>query len=173
MKAAGLLTLLYLIMAFTQPFMPSIFGHQNWLIGFTPILLAYAALRTKDLPLVVFVLAGGLVHDLLLLHYFGFGPLLWGCTIFVISSQRPWLQDSGLVMFSIIGFVSSFLYFSMDRLFYLLYIGFWSWDLELSFSLLTLALMNAVFSPLLFFLFDVILKRGISEPHRRSRYVYG
>jgi len=158
MKTAGLLTLIYLVMAFLQPFMPTIFGYQKWLIGVTPILLAYAALRTSDLPLMLFILIGGAVHDLLLMHYVGFGPLLWGLTVFVISSQRPWLEEAGWVLVVAIGFIASFFYNGIDRILYLLYHGFWSWDMDISFSLLTLSMTNAIFSPLLFFVFDLIMK---------------
>jgi hypothetical protein len=171
MRAAGLLTLVYLIMAFLQPFMPSIFGYQKWLIGMAPILLAYAALRTSGLPLTLFVLIGGVVHDLLLLHYVGFGPLLWGCTIFVIASQRPWLQDGGIIISVIVGFTASFLYNALDRILYLLYHGFWSWNLDLSNALLTLALINAALSPILFIIFDAISKKsGSSKITRRYSF---
>jgi len=160
MRPAILLTLVYLLMAFLQPFMPSIFGNQKWLIGMTPILLAYASLRTHGLPLTLFVLIGGCVHDLLLMHYIGFGPLLWGITVFVVASQRPWLEDSGWIVSVAIGFVASFLYYTADRILYLLYHGFWSWDLELSYALLSLSVANAILSPLLFLCFDGIIGKN-------------
>lgn len=162
MLAAGLLTLVYLTMAFLQPFMPAIFGYQKWLISMAPILLAYAALRSGGLPLALFILIGGIVHDLLLLHYIGFGPLLWACTIYVIASQKPWLQDGGILVSVIVGFIASFFYNAMDRMLYLLYHGFWSWDLNLSYALLTLAGINAGLSPILFILFDVISRKSKS-----------
>lgn len=137
--------------------MPTILGNQKWLIGMTPLLLAYASLRTHGLPLTAFVLIGGTVHDLLLMHYIGFGPLLWGITVFVVSSQRPWLEDAGWIVFIAIGFVASFLYYTADRILYLLYHGFWSWDMELSFTLLSLSVANAILSPLLFLGFDAIV----------------
>ncbi len=160
MLTAGLLTLVYLIMAFLQPFMPTIFGYQKWLIGMAPILLAYAALRSGGLPLTLFILIGGFAHDLLLLHYVGFGPLLWACTIYVIASQKPWLQDGGILISVVVGFTASFLFVSLDRILYLLYHGFWSWDLELSYSLLTLAAINAGLSPLFFLLFDALSQKS-------------
>lgn len=172
MLTAGLLTLVYLIMAFLQPFMPAIFGHQNWLIGMAPILLAYAALRNGGLPLTLFILIGGVVHDLLLLHYVGFGPLLWACTIYVIASQKPWLQDGGILVSIIVGFICSFLYNALDRILYLLYHGFWSWDLELSYSLLTLAAVNAGLSPILFILFDSI-SQSSQTPKPKKSYSFG
>ena len=174
MLTAGILTLIYLVMAFLQPFMPAIFGYQKWLIGMAPILLAYAALRTGGLPLALFILIGGVTHDLLLLHYFGFGPLLWACTIFIIASQKPWLQDGGVLVSIIVGFTASFFYIAMDRILYLLYHGFWSWDLDLSYTLLTLAGVNAVLSPVLFFLFDAISRSTQSGKPRSSRgYSFG
>lgn len=174
MLTAGLLTLIYLIMAFLQPFMPEIFGYQKWLIGMTPILLAYAALRCGGLPLSLFILIGGIVHDLLLLHYIGFGPLLWGCTIFVIASQRPWLQDGGWLVSAIVGFTASFLFYSLDRILYLLYHGFWSWNLDLCYTLLTLAGINAVLSPVFFLLFDLVSqKSSAAKAHSKKRYSLG
>ncbi|MEM1158666.1 MAG: hypothetical protein AAF649_02560 [Verrucomicrobiota bacterium] len=148
--------------------MPGIFGYQKWLIGMTPILLAYAALRSGGLPLALFILIGGVVHDLLLLHYFGFGPLLWACTIFIVASQKPWLQDAGILVTLIVGFTTSFFYNAMDRIFYLLYHGFWSWDLDLSFALLTLAAVNAVLSPIMFFVFDTVSQRSKPGKARSS-----
>jgi len=162
MLAATILTLVYLVMAFLQPFMPTLFGYQKWLIGMAPILLAYAALRSGGLPLALFILIGGIIHDLLLLHYFGFGPLLWACTIFIIASQKPWLEDAGILVSIVVGFTASFFYNAMDRLLYLLYHGFWSWDLDLSYTLLTLAGVNAFLSPVLFFVFDAISRSNPS-----------
>ncbi|MEM6885269.1 MAG: hypothetical protein AAF571_09570 [Verrucomicrobiota bacterium] len=174
MLAAALLTLIYLVMAFLQPFMPEIFGYQKWLIGMAPILLAYAALRSGGLPLALFILIGGVVHDLLLLHYIGFGPLLWACTIYVIASQKPWLRDGGAVVSVLVGFTASFLYNSLDRILYLLYHGFWSWDLDLSYALLTLAAINAGLSPLLFFVFDAISQKTKQVKPKPSRgYLFG
>jgi len=168
MLTAGLLTLIYLFMAFLQPFMPAVFGYQKWLVGMAPILLAYAALRSGGLPLALFILIGGIVHDLLFLHYIGFGPLLWACTIFIIASQKPWLRDGGVLVAIVVGFTASFFYISMDRILYLLYHGFWSWDLDLSYALLTLAAINASLSPVLFFLFDAVSQK--SKSGRKQKY---
>jgi len=73
MLAAGLLTLVYLTMAFLQPFMPAIFGYQKWLISMAPILLAYAALRSGGLPLALFILIGAM-----LISHFWFWPVAMG-----------------------------------------------------------------------------------------------
>ncbi|MGF1678837.1 MAG: hypothetical protein ACFCUX_06555 [Candidatus Methylacidiphilales bacterium] len=167
MAAAGLLTLFYLALAFLQPFIPAIAG-QKWLIGMAPLLLAYAALRIDGLGLILFILIGGCVHDLLLLHYVGFGPLLWGCTVFIVTSQAPMLRDSGLFVSALTGFIASFFYNSFDRLLYLVYHSFWSWDLDLSYAILWQSLINAVLCPILFAFFDVFKHQKL--PKRSTAY---
>lgn len=170
MRYVPILLFLYLALAIGQPMMPPLFGERTWLIGLTPLLLAYMALRAGDLALMVFLIAGGVVHDLLLLHYIGMGPLLWFLTAFVVRSQVAWLRGAHWSMVLVVCFAASFFHLAMDRVFFLTYNGFWSWDFELSTSLLKISAFNAVISPLLFKVFDLLMGRGREglRPARRT-----
>ncbi|MDR1146606.1 MAG: hypothetical protein LBK71_10795 [Verrucomicrobiales bacterium] len=163
------LLLLYLAMLFAQPMAPALFRQNNWLLGLTPVLLTYLSLRAGDLALMVFVIAGGLLHDLVLLHYVGMGPLLWGLVAFMIHSQRMWLEDARWPVWLIMSFAATFLYLCCDRLFFLFYHQYWSWDQDLSFNIFKLALFNAVLCPPLFWLLDWVF--GVKDrPRHRGAF---
>jgi cell shape-determining protein MreD len=151
------LLLIYLIMLFAQPMVPVLFDQNNWLLGLTPIFLTYLSLRASDLALILFVIIGGLLHDMVLMHYVGMGPLLWGLVAFMVRSQQVWLQEAHFLVLMVIGFASTFLYLCCDRLFFLFVHQYWSWDQDLSFNILKLAVFNAVLCPVLIFIFDFIL----------------
>jgi cell shape-determining protein MreD len=162
------LLLIYLVMLFAQPMVPVFFNQNNWLLGLTPVLLTYLSLRGSDAALVVFVLVGGLLHDLVLLHYAGMGPLLWGLVAFMVRSQREWLVDARWPVWVVMSFAATFLYLGCDRLFFLFAHRYWSWDQDLSFNILKLALFNAVLCPLLFWGLDFVF--GEREARRRGAY---
>ena len=159
------LLVIYLIMLFTQRLVPPLFDMGNWLLGLTPVLLCYISLRAGDLALVFFVLAGGMMHDVVLLEYFGMGPLLWGIVAYTIRSQEPWVAGSHWLFQILICFVASFLYLCCDRLFFLLVHQYWSWNCNLSIELFQMSLLNALMGPLFFLVSDLFL--GGNEPGRR------
>ena len=163
------LLLVYLAMLFTQRMMPPVLGMEGWLLGLTPVLLCYVALRAGDLALVIFVLAGGLMQDVVLLEYFGMGPLLWGIVAYTIRSQEPWVAGSHWLFQIVICFVASFLYSCLDRMFFLLIHQYWSWDSNLTIDLFQMSLFNGVMGPLLFLIGDLILCGN--EPRRRRTAV--
>jgi len=154
-----LFLLVYLGMLLAEPVMPEMFGQKNWLLGLTPVLLTYLGLRAGSLSLMLFILLGGLLHDLILMHYFGMGPLLWGLTVFLVRSQQPWIEGANWLMSVVICFAASFLYLCCDRIFFLLVQQYWSWDFELSLGILRLSGFNAAISVLVFFFFDLVLGR--------------
>ncbi len=158
MRHAAVLVGAYLVLVLLQPQLPDLLGERSWLLGLTPVLLVYAALRAPDFALMMFVMVGGLLHDLLLLHYVGMGPLLWGLTVFLVRSQRSWLGMAHWALRPPIVFVASLFYMVGDRLFFLTYHGFWSWNFELSFSLIKISFFNALISPLLLAAFEFILR---------------
>ena len=163
------LLLVYLVMLFTQRMMPPLFGMESWLLGLTPVLLCYISLRAGDLSLVIFVLIGGLMHDVVLLEYFGMGPLLWGIVAYTIRSQEPWVAGSHWLFQIVICFVASFLYLCLDRLFFLLIHQYWSWDSNLTIDLFQMSLLNGFLGLLFFLICDLML--GGNEPRRRRATV--
>jgi cell shape-determining protein MreD len=166
MRYTLVLVVLYVAMAIGQPALPALFGERTWLIGLAPLLLVYGALRAPDFSLMLFVIIGGVAHDLILLHYIGMGPLLWLLTVFVVRSQQDWLKNAHWSMVMVVSFAASFFHLAMDRVFFLVYNGFWSWDFELSTSLLKIATVNALFSPLVFKGLDLLLR---GRDHRQVR----
>jgi cell shape-determining protein MreD len=162
------LLLIYLVMLFAQPMVPVLFNQNNWLLGLTPVLLTYLSLRAGDLALITFVIVGGLLHDLVLLHYVGMGPLLWGIVAFMIRSQRIWLEDARWPVWMVMSFAATFLYLCCDRLFFLFAHQYWSWDQDLNFNILKLSLFNAILCPLLFWLLDFIFGKRKQQRHRRA-----
>jgi cell shape-determining protein MreD len=167
MRYALSLVLLYVAMAIGQPMIPAVFGERTWLIGLSPLLLVYCALRAPDFSLMLFVILGGVVHDLILLHYIGMGPLLWLMTVFIVRSQQDWLRTSHWVLLLVVCFAASFFHLAMDRIFFLAYNGFWSWNFELSTSLLKISTINALLSPVLFWILDFVLR----TPGKKSGFV--
>ncbi len=164
----SLLTI-YLAMLFSQRMVPAVFGLDSWLLGLTPVLLCYIALRAGDLALVSFIILGGLLHDLVLLEYFGMGPLLWAIVVFTIRSQEPWVAGSHWLLQILMNFAASFLYLCCDRLFFLLVHQYWSWDYNLSIGLLQMSLFNALLGPLLFVVLDFILG-GTGRMRRQAAF---
>ncbi|MDR1191830.1 MAG: hypothetical protein LBK60_09255 [Verrucomicrobiales bacterium] len=164
-----ILLLLYLLMFFVQPLAPLLFKQNNWLLGLTPLLLTYLSLRAGDLALMLFVIVGGLLHDLLLFNYFGLGPLLWGVVTFMIRSQRDWLLGARWPVWMVLSFAASFLYLCGDRLFFLFYHQYWSWDQDLSFNVLKLSLFNTALCPPLFWALDLMFRRG-QAPRRQGGF---
>lgn len=160
MRYAFVLVLLYGAMVILQPLAPPVLGQTTWLIGLSPLLLIYGALRAGNLSLVLFVLAGGTLHDLILLHYIGMGPLLWLLTVLLVHSQRDWLRNSHWSSAMVVTFAGAFFYLAMDRVFFLVYNGLWSWNFDLSYSLMIISAFNALASPLLFRVFDFVLLGG-------------
>lgn len=163
MKEGLFLTSLYLLILLVQPFLPSLLGDRFWLLSTTPILIAYASIRSGGAPLIWFIILGGLFHDFMFPDYLGMGPLLWGLTAFLVHSQHPWLAGARFAFVALAAFVASFFYFSFDRLLFLFYAGFWSWSFDLSFTIFSRSLVNAGLAPLLFWLFDIILKEKMTE----------
>ncbi|NJK92650.1 MAG: hypothetical protein HC904_12975 [Blastochloris sp.] len=149
-----LMMLLFCVMLYAQPLIPPLFGHDNWLLNLTPLLLTYSALRTHEFTLMLFIISGGLLHDLLLMNYVGMGPLLWGCVVFIVRSQRPWVEGGNSLFLILLTFVAAFSYLSLDRLFFLVSEGFWSWNLMLSVEILKLSTVNALLCLPFFWLLD-------------------
>ena len=152
------LLLIYLVMLFAQPVVPALFNQSNWLLGLTPVFLAYLSLRAGDLALMAFVIIGGLMHDLVLPHYVGMGPLLWSVVAFMVRSQRDLLREAHWPVLMVISFAATFLYLCCDRLFFLFVNQYWSWDQDLSFNIFKLAVFNAVLCPPLFFILDLVFR---------------
>jgi hypothetical protein len=171
MRYALLMLLIFCGLLYAQPFAPVFFGHENWLLNLTPILITYTALRAREFSLMVFIILGGLLHDLLLMNYVGMGPLLWGLVAFVVRSQRPWVEGGNWLFLILMTFVASFAYLSLDRLFFLISEGFWSWNLKLSFEILKLSTVNALLCLPVFWLMDRILGRS-SKGERGSYYAH-
>lgn len=156
---------------FAQPFAPALFGHENWLLNLTPILITYTALRAKDLSLMIFIIIGGLLHDLLLMNYVGMGPLLWGLIAAIVRSQKLWLTSGSWLFLLLVTFTACFAYLCLDRLFFLAYQGFWSWNLKLSFEILKLSTVNAALCLPFFWIMDGLLS-SYSQEHRKSYYAH-
>ncbi|MDX6767311.1 MAG: hypothetical protein SFU85_11040 [Candidatus Methylacidiphilales bacterium] len=173
MHYALVLVLLYGAMVILQPLAPALMGQTTWLIGLSPLLLVYGALRAGDFSLLLFVLAGGALHDLILLHYIGMGPLLWLLTVLLVRSQRDWLRNAHWSSAMVVTFAGAFFYLAMDRVFFLVYNGLWAWTFELSSSLMIISAFNALASPMVFRLFDFILRaEALRQPAgtvRRAR----
>jgi hypothetical protein len=170
MRYALMMLLIFCGFLYSQPFVPMVLGHENWLLNLTPILVTCTALRAKDFSLMFFLIAGGLLHDLLLMNYVGMGPLLWALVAFVVRSQRPWVDRGNWLFLILITFVASFAYLSLDRLFFLISEGFWSWNLKLSFEILKLSTVNALLCLPVFWLMDRLLGRPSEE--RRTYYAH-
>jgi len=168
MRYTLVLVFLYVAMAVGQPLLPPLMGERTWLLGLSPLLLVYGALRAPDFSLMLFVILGGVVHDFILLHYLGMGPLLWLLTVFVVRSQREFLRASHWSLLFVVSFAASFFHLAMDRVFFLVYNGFWSWDFELSTSLLKIALVNGLIGPPFFWLLDLVLGGRRARPARRG-----
>lgn len=168
MVRAVLLLLLFLAMVFAQPFLPSLMGRHNWLLTATPVLITCAALRLDGPLLVAFLIAGGILHDLLLPNYLGMGPLLWALTAFLARSQKPWLSEERLPLVALTGFACSFLYLIGDRMLFLLHREYWSWNLEICFQLLKWSSVNGVLTPVFLFLADRLFLRRAELPTRTS-----
>jgi cell shape-determining protein MreD len=168
MRYTLVLVFLYVVMAVAQPLLPPLMGERTWLIGLSPLLLIYGALRAPDFFLMLFVILGGVVHDFILLHYLGMGPLLWLLTVFLVRSQRDYLKASHWSRLFVVSFAASFFHLGMDRVFFLVYNGFWSWNFELSTSLMKIALVNGLLGPPFFWVLDVLLRERGGRPVRRS-----
>mgnify|MGYP000207782395 CR=1 FL=1 len=151
---------------FSQPFVPALMGHENWLLNLTPLLLTYAALRARDFSLMAFIILGGLLHDLLLMNYVGMGPLLWGLVAFIVRSQKPLMRGGNWFFLLLVTFTASFAYLSLDRLFFLIAEGFWSWNLRLSFEIVKLSTVNTVLCLPMFWLMDRFLGSPTEAEHR-------
>lgn len=147
MRYTLVLVFLYVAMAVSQPLLPPFMGERTWLLGLSPLLLVYGALRAPDFSLMLFIILGGMVHDFILLHYLGMGPLLWLLTVFVVRSQREFLQASHWSLLFVVAFAASFFHLAMDRIFFQVYNDIWFWDFELSTSLLKIALVNGLIGP--------------------------
>lgn len=169
MRYTLVLVFLYVAMAVGQPLLPPLWGERTWLLGLSPLLLIYGALRAPDFFLMLFVIIGGIAHDFILLHYLGMGPLLWLLTVFLVRSQREWLLLSHWSMLGVVAFAASFFHLAMDRVFFLVYNGFWSWDFELSASLLKISLVNGLLGPLVFWILDLVLRARPARAARRPR----
>lgn len=168
MLYASLMLLIFCVLLYSQPFAPMLWGHENWLLNLTPILVTYTALRAREFSLMLFLILGGLLHDLLLMNYVGMGPLLWGLVAFIVRSQKSWVEGGNWLFLVMITFVASFAYLSLDRLFFLISEGFWSWNLKLSFEILKLSTVNALLCLPAFLLLDRLLGR----PSRGERGAY-
>jgi cell shape-determining protein MreD len=168
MRYTLVLVLLYVAIAVGQPLLPPLMGERTWLIGLSPLLLIYGALRAPDFFLMLFVILGGVVHDFILLHYLGMGPLLWLMTVFLVRSQRDYLRASHWSLLFVVSFAASFFHLAMDRVFFLVYNGFWSWNFELSTSLMKIALVNGLLGPPVFWVLDVLLRARGRRPVRRG-----
>jgi cell shape-determining protein MreD len=168
MRYTLVLVFLYVVMAVAQPLLPPLMGERTWLMGLSPLLLIYGALRAPDFFLMLFVILGGVVHDFILLHYLGMGPLLWLLTVFLVRSQRDFLKASHWSLLFVVSFAASFFHLGMDRVFFLFYNGFWSWNFELSASLMKIALVNGLLGPPFFWVLDVLLRERGGRPVRRS-----
>ena len=164
LRHAFVLLSLYLPLLFAAALLPAPAG--RWLPVLTPLLPAYFALHGRDFPLVVLVVVGGMLHDWVLPHYFGMGPLLWGLVAFMIRSQRQWLTDASAIFLPVVGFAASFLYFGGDRLFLLFARQRWAWDIDFSFHILQQSIINAILCPVLFWLFDLLF--GLGDRQQRK-----
>ncbi len=172
MRYALVLILLYGAMVILQPLAPPVLGQTTWLIGLSPLLLIYGGMRAGDFSLMIFVLAGGVLHDVILLHYIGMGPLLWLLTVLLVRSQRDWLKNSHWTSAMVVTFAGAFFYLAMDRIFFLVYNGLWSWTFDLSFSLMIISAFNALVSPVVFRVFDMVIQGGFAL-RRRARVYRG
>lgn len=170
MRYALVLVLLYGAMVILQPLAPPVLGQTTWLIGLSPLLLVYGGMRAGDFSLMLFILAGGVLHDLILLHYIGMGPLLWLLTVLLVRSQREWLRNSHWTSAMVVTFAAAFFYLAMDRVFFLVYNGLWSWTFDLSYSLMIISALNALASPLVFWIFDWVLRSGGVERKRTRSF---
>ena len=164
-----LVTLLILLaVTALQPLFLAEFSGQRWILDFTPVFLVYASLRFSPFALVSFILLGGLLHDILVPHAPGTGPLLWGATAFLIRSQRLWIRDRSWSMLMLMGLAASFFYIGLERLLFLASQGFWSWNLELSVKMLTLSIVNAFVCPLVVKAIDRLTRLPVHDSFRDS-----
>ena len=157
-----------LLVTIVQPLILAEFSGQRWILDFTPIFLVYASLRLNPMGIVGFILLGGLLHDILVPHAPGMGPLLWGATIFLVRSQRLWIRDRSWSMLMLMGLAASFFYIGLDRLLFLASQGFWSWNLELSVKMLTLSIVNAFVCPLVVKAIDRLTRPAVHDSFRDS-----
>lgn len=167
------LTMVFLGMIFLQPLLPAIGGQHNWLLNFTPLILVYAAYRASDTGLAFFIVFTGMLHDFILSHYLGFGPLLWGVTIFLVRSQEELLEQGTWMTRIIMGFAAAFFYLCFDRVIFLLDRKAWIWDYELSFHIVLISIVNALMAPVVFWVLDriYIYKPEVKEDFAtRMRY---
>ncbi|MEO0452670.1 MAG: hypothetical protein AAFY98_00860 [Verrucomicrobiota bacterium] len=172
MKEGLILTAIYALIILIQPFLPSVLGDRFWLLSMTPILISYVSMRARGAALGYFIILCGLLHDLMFPDYLGMGPLLWGLTVFLIHSQYPWIHRARFFLVMVAVLVASFFYLCMDRLLVLFYAGFWSWSYEMLFSIFWQSCLNAIVSPLLFFIFDAIVKGRINlNPVKQRAWV--
>jgi hypothetical protein len=152
-----------------QPLVPGLFGQEHWLLNLTPVLLIYAAYRCSEPGLVVLVVAGGILHDLMMLDAVGFGPMQWGLTVFMIHSQRHWLESTSWWMIMLLSFAGSFLYFLAGYVFFLMARTTWNWNLQLGLAMVWIATLNALASPLVFMAMDAVLNRAAGGRAKRRR----
>jgi hypothetical protein len=160
--------LIALAVTLIQPLILAKFGGQRWIFDFTPVFLVYASIRFSPFWLAGFILLGGLLHDILVPHAPGMGPLIWGCTIFLVRSQRLWIRDRSWSMLMLRGWAASFFYIGLERLLFLASQGFWSWNLELSVKMLTLSIVNAFVCPLVVKVIDRLTRPAVHDSFRDS-----
>lgn len=153
-----------------QLLLPGMLVNGHWLPVFVPLLLVYFGVRAKPGLLLLFIFIGGLFHDLLVDHYFGAGPFVWGIVIFMVRSQRPYLEGGRWGGRVLVTFAGSFVYLVLDRLLFLVYHRFWSWDLDLSLHLVLLSGINSAISPFFVFLMDLLFER-LEKKQRRTFHV--
>ena len=101
-----------LIMALiSQTVLGSLTPHIHWLPCFVPIILVYFAINASTSHLLCFTLFGGLLLDFIIGQYYGFSPLIIGIIVFMIRTQKPFLEDTSIILIAICTFFSSFLFF--------------------------------------------------------------
>jgi hypothetical protein len=148
------LLLLVPVLAIGQPLVAGLLGLHGWILDLVPLLLIYGALRLPAVQLVFLMIAGGMLHDLMVPHAPGTGPLLWGVILFMIRSQLDWIRQGNWIILILLGFVSTFLYLSLERVLFLAAHGYWSWDLDLSLKIVNASFLNALLAPLFTALLD-------------------
>jgi hypothetical protein len=153
MTLAALLILVPLL-ALAQPMAAGALGLRDWILDLTPLLLVHGALRLTAAQLVFLMIGGGMLHDVMVPHAPGTGPLLWGVILFMIRSQLSWIRQGNWIVLILLGFVSTFLYLSLERVLFLAAHGFWQWNLDLSLKIVNASLLNALLAPLFTALFD-------------------
>jgi hypothetical protein len=99
----------------------------------------------------------------------GFGSMQWGLTVFMIHSQRHWLEANSAWMIMLLSFAGSFFYFLAGYIFFLMARTMWNWNLQLGMAMVWIAALNALASPLVFMAMDAILKKTARGNGKRRR----